>query len=235
MKKLLLIFLFSGLIISSYGQLEEDYSYSREFIWGINWNSNGGFIGGVIFKWSLQQSDDVYQTIGFELINVKHPKEYRYPSIQGSTFIFGKTNYLYSVRLQYGREKIFFLKDKQQGVQINAGGSIGPSFGLVAPYFIQIGDGEYRPYDPEIYTSPFSDILGPGRLLQGIGQSKLAYGVNIKISVSFEFGAFKNSVAGVETGAMMEAFNREIELIPTQDNRSVFPSAFITLFWGRRK
>ena len=229
----ILILLFLPLL--SMAQLEEDYTYSREFVWGVNWNSNGGFLGGVIFKWSLAQTDKVFQTIGFELMNVKHPKEFRYPSVQGSTFIFGKTNYLYAIRFQYGRERILFLKDKQQGVQINAGASLGPSIGIVAPYFVRVGENEFRKFDPDVYTNPFSDILGPGRLLQGLGQSNLAYGLNLKVSVSFEFGAFKNSVAGVETGGMLDAYNREIVLVPTQDNRSVFPSAFITLYWGRRK
>ena len=232
--KRVLLFLF---IISSFlssAQLDEDYEYDKEFIWGPSKNSNGGVIGGIVFRWSRSMGNDVYRTFGFEISNVKHPKEYRYPSINGSTFIFGKTNYLYTIRIQYGRDKIFFRKDTQQGVQINAGFLGGPTIGFHAPYYIQQSDGNYVKYDPAIHLQPFS-ILGPGKLFQGLGQSETVIGVNVKGGISFEFGAYKNNVIGVETGIMIEAFTKEIVLIPTQDNRAIFSSVFFTLYWGKRK
>ena len=33
----------------------------------------------------------------------------------------------------------------------------------------------------------------------------------------------------------VEAFTREVMLMPLQDNRTVFPSAYIWLYWGKRK
>lgn len=229
--------LFLLLIISSFAssaQFDDDYEYNKEFIWGPSKNSNGGLIGGIVFRWAQSVGNDTYRTIGFELSNVHHPKEYRYPSVNGSTFIFGKSNYLYAIRLQYGHDKILFKKDTQQGVQINVGYAGGPTIGILAPYFVQQVDGEYKKFDPQEHRSPFS-ILGPGKFFQGLGQSEMVLGLNAKGSVSFEFGTYKNNVAGVEMGIMVEAFTKEIILVPTQDNRAIFPSVFFTLYWGRRK
>ena len=54
----------------------------------------------------------MYKTIGFELVNIKHPKENKYSSAlgYGRTFVWGKKNYLYSLRGQYGRELILVKK-----------------------------------------------------------------------------------------------------------------------------
>ncbi|MEQ9230805.1 MAG: hypothetical protein RIF46_08975 [Cyclobacteriaceae bacterium] len=216
-----------------FAQLDEDYEYDKEFIWGINKNTNGGVLGSLVFKWSRSMGNDVYRTFGFELSNVKHPKETRTTSQTGQTFIIGKTNYLYTIRLQYGRDKLLFRKDTQQGVQINVGFMGGPTIGFHAPYYILTNDGNYEKYDPLVHFD--NGAAGPGKLFQGLGQSETRLGVNVKGGVSFEFGTYKNNVAGIETGVMIEAFTRPVVLMPTQDNRAVFPSAYILLYWGKRK
>ena len=71
-------------------------------------NTSGGLIGGFVFKKARKlKNDKVLETFGLELMNVKHPQEVRRNSIQtGNLFIYGKTNYLYAIRLQYGRDFI---------------------------------------------------------------------------------------------------------------------------------
>ena len=212
----------------------EDYEYNSEIIWGINKNTNGGLIGGLMVRYSRSRGDDFYETYGLELSNVKHPSESRYVGVQGQSFIYGKTNYLYAIRLQYGREKLLFKKATQQGVQINAGASAGPTFGLVNPYYILAPDGNYEKFDPVRRPSPES-VAGPGKLFQGLGETNLVPGINLKASTSFEFGTYRSNVAGVEVGIMVEAYTKKIILVPTQENKSRFTSVFFTLFWGTRK
>jgi hypothetical protein len=232
MKKLLFLLLLFPLLAQA--QLNPDYDYRKEFIWGPFKSSNGGVIGGLSFKKSIIKDDRIFHTFGLDIANVKHPKEHRYPSIQGSTFIFGKTNYLYTMRLRYGQEVVLFLKDTQQGVQINVGAGAGPSFAFVAPYFIQDANFDFVKYNPNVHTNP-AFIAGPGKLFQGLGQSETVLGLNGRANITFEFGAFKNSVAGLEIGLIFDLYGKEIVLVPTQDNRSFYPAGFIQLFWGRRK
>ena len=229
------------LSVLAYGQDDGNYEYNREFIWGINKNTNGGLIGGFIIRNSRAIGPRTFRTIGGEIMNVKHPKEDRKVSrISGNTYIFGKSNYLYSIRAHYGLDRILYKKAPQQGVQINYGVAVGPTIGVVAPYFIEVRaggtDGVTRAqYDPQNPNHTQSTILGTGRLFQGLGKSKIRPGLNAKAAMSFEFGTFKSNVTGFEIGLNAEVFTEKIILIPAERNRALFTSAFITLFYGTRR
>ena len=74
------------------------------------------------------------------------------------------------------------------------------TFGLIAPYYIEYAVNRVETvseqYDPEIHQSRYN-ILGTGNLFEGLGQSELAFGANVKAAVSFEFGVFKSNVTGL--------------------------------------
>jgi hypothetical protein len=236
-----LIFIFTCLLLATStlkAQDREGYSYSREFIWGISKNTNSGLIAGMAIKFSRSVRKDHFQTFGLEIVNVKHPKEARYHSFSGNTFIWGKENYLFSIRPQYGREWVLFKKAPQQGVQINAILAGGPTLGLLTPYYVRVeGNGASQnqliPFDPDEVT--FTNILGSGPFLKGLGESEVLFGLNVKASLSFEFGTFKSDVTGFEAGFQVEAFPKEVIIVPAAENRAIFPSAFIMLFYGKRR
>jgi hypothetical protein len=233
---------FTGLLLffitfTGFAQVDdEEYDYSTEFIWGINKNTNGGLIGGFFARYGTRVNDRVFQTFGVELLNVKHPKEMRYPSYTGNTYIWGKTHYLYAIRPQYGRDILLFKKAPQQGVQINYSIAAGPTVGIHAPYYIEISkDGGVQRvhYDPALHDQV--SILGTGGLFQGIGESNLLLGAHLRTAISFEFGTFQNNVTGLEFGFSAEVFPNEVILMPKADNRSFFTAAFVTLFYGSRR
>jgi hypothetical protein len=215
-----------------------NYEYDREYLLGINKNTNGGMIGGFAIKVGSRIDDSQFAYFGLELANVKHPKEVRYTTVTGNNYIFGKSNYLYAIRPHYGREVILFKKAPNQGVQVSALAAFGPSIGLIAPYFIEYAlnrvETVIEPYDPAIHQSRFN-ILGTGRLLEGVGQSKLAIGAMAKAALHFEFGVFKSNATGLEVGYQLEGFQKKIPLIQTADNNQFFQSAYFTLFFGFRK
>lgn len=214
--------------------IDDEEDYSTEITWGVNKNTNGGLIGGLVFKLARRQRDNLFVTYGIELMNVKHSDEQRYTSpTSGTSFIWGKQNYLYSVRGLYGRELVLYKKAPQQGVQISALAGAGPTIGVVAPYYVLSGNG-YEQYEPSKHPT-INSVQGSGKLFQGLGESDLALGVNAKAGLSFEFGAFKNNVAGIELGVAGEAFTKEIILVPTQDNKAIFTSMYFSLYWGTRR
>ena len=212
----------------------EEFEYTSEWIWGINKNTNGGLIGGLMLRHSRKKANDVYYTFGLELSNVKHPSEARYVGLSGAGFIYGKSDYLYVLRTNYGLEKLMFRKDNQQGVQISLAVAGGPTFGLVTPYYVLGADQQYKQFSKSSFGSPQA-IAGPGKLFQGLGDADFEFGLHAKGSIFFEFGTFRSNVAGIEVGVMAEAFTKEIILVPNQPNKSVFTSVFFTLFWGSRK
>ena len=220
-------------------QTQDSYDYQSEFTWGINKNTYGGLIGGFVFKKAIKLSDRVLETYGLEIMNVKHPLELRrHSQSTGNFFIYGKSNYLYALRFQYGRDLILFKKAPQQGVEIKAVFAVGPSIGIQAPYYVETGSDAggmvslRKQYDS---TIRMEEIYGPGRLFEGLGESKLAIGANGKAALNFELGTIKSQVTGFQAGFLLDAYTRKIELVPTAKNYSVFPVLFFTLFYGGRK
>src|SRR5688572_24367962 len=163
----------SALLVSSAcAQTLDSYEYQSEFIWGINKNTSGGLIGGFVFKKSRKLTDRMFETYGLEIMNVKHPQEVRRNSpYSGNFYSFGKSNYLYAFRFQYGRDLVLFKKAPQQGVEIKAIFSAGPSIGVIAPYYVewspdpQSGITFRQQWNSEITVD---QIYGPGRLFEGL-------------------------------------------------------------------
>lgn len=226
---------------SGFAQTQDSYEYNSEFTWGINKNSAGGLIGGFTFKQARRVRPNQFETFGLEIMNVKNPAEVRISSGTGNFFIFGKTNYLYSFRFQYGRDFILFTKAPQQGVEIKAVFAAGPSIGVVAPYYIerQVGNSLFNTvheqYDPNNPNHTEDKILGTGYLFEGLGKSKIEFGGNIKFGFNFELGVVKSQVTGFEVGLLLDAYFKEIVLMPNASNRAIFPTAYFTLFYGSRK
>jgi hypothetical protein len=232
--------LFFTIATNSFGQREDagNYEYDKEYVLGVNKNTNGGLIGGVVFKVGTRIDDTKFSFWALELSNVKNPKEVRYNTVLGNSYVFGKSNYLYAIRPQIGRELILFKKAPNQGVQVSAIGAAGPSLGLIAPYLIEYAVNRLETvteqYDPVKHPSRYN-ILGTAGVLEGIGQSKFAVGAHAKAAVSFEFGVFKSNVTGLELGYMIEGFTKKIPLIPTAENNQIFQSAYFTFFYGFRQ
>lgn len=232
-------FLSFAFAFAANGQTQDSYDYQSEFTWGINKNTFGGLIGGFMFKKARKLNERVLETYGLEIMNVKHPQEQRYHSQStGNFFIYGKSNYLYALRFQYGRDLILFKKAPQQGVEIKGVFAVGPSIGVLTPYYVETGADAggivsiRQKYDPSIR---FEEIYGPGRLFEGLGESTLKLGANAKAAVNFELGTIKSQVTGFEAGFLLDAYTSKIELVPTAKNYSLFPVFFFTLFYGGRK
>jgi hypothetical protein len=240
--RILLVVFGFALSATTYAQTLDSYEYNSEFTWGINKNSAGGLIGGFSFKKARKLSDHTLETFGLEIMNVKNPQETRHNSgYTGNAFIYGKSNYLYAFRFQYGRDFILFTKAPQQGVEIKAVLAAGPSIGVVAPYYIERAvdnsffTSKHEQYDPTNPNHSFNNILGSGNLFEGIGDSKLQLGANVKAGLNFELGFLKSQVTGFEVGVLVDSYFNKIILMPSAENKSVFPTVFFTLFYGSRK
>lgn len=229
--------------------VEEEEGYSREFTYGLNFNSNGGLLGGAMLKQTFHLKDKWYQFWALEGVEVKHPQEYpRHNPYTGASLVLGKSNYFFVLRPQYGREYTFFRKAPESGVQVNGIIAAGPSIGILAPYYIQydytrrdvlgnpIGPADIRsePYEPSVHTR--SDLLvGSAGVFTGLAEPTPVLGAHVKAGVSFEYGRYMESVTGVEVGVLYEAFTKEIVIIPQARNRQQFMSFYLTIYYGNRR
>lgn len=248
MKKKRILFLYLFLFsLSSFAQdLEVDEDYVSEFIYGINFNTNAGLIGGVYLKTSKIIKPRQYRTLGLEIVHIKNSKEYKDASPSFSNlFVVYKTNYFYSFRPQYGRDFILFKKNPEEGVQVSAVFAAGPSVGVQLPYHIlyQYPNSNVivsEQYDPTKHTN-FNAIAGPGGIFDGIANTELILGINAKAGLSLDFSPFGNAVTGIEAGFTIEGFSGKPLILsdsPSGDRvnqPNIFSAVYLTFFFGSRR
>jgi hypothetical protein len=209
--------------------------YRREFVYGVTSTSNSGIIAGGGIRASRYWKPDWLWFWSLQVNEVKNRKELRLQSvINGDPFIKGKTNYLYALRPSFGLERVVLHKAAEQGVQVSALLSAGPSIGLEVPYYV------FYVYDPDPLPLIPVDVRreqhDPKRAqyTTGLAEARPIPGLHLRASVAFEYGRYRESVTGIEAGAMLEAYSRKPLLIPQTANQQVFSSVFLTLFFGRR-
>jgi hypothetical protein len=227
---------------------DESEPYQDEYALGVDLNTNAGLIGGLFFRHCSFVNKKRYRLFSVELVNVKHPKEQKTSNGNtGSSYIYHKTNYLLPLRFQFGRKYVLFQRAEEEGVEVSAMLAIGPTLGLVKPYYVQY---DYTDYTIPNTTAPTdirkeqylpgrdsidARILGSGGFFSGIFHTKIRPGINLKGGLAFELGKYGGGITGIEVGGMLELFAKEIILIPEAGNRTVFSSVYINLYFGFRE
>ncbi|MBC8153674.1 MAG: hypothetical protein H7Z72_12255 [Bacteroidetes bacterium] len=247
------LFILSGALAQTTPSTDDDDNYTSVTTFGVTTNTNAGLLGGFAFRQSkllpaMLLGRRQFRYLSVEIVNVKHPKEYPQQSpYAGSRFVFGKENYFFVLRPQYGREVQLFRRSADEGVAINAIVAAGPSLGIIKPYYVEVQSGQQStrslPYATAVRQQIAGEIVGAGNLFAGLGESKLTVGLHVKTAVSFELSAFRNNTTGIEIGFLAEAFPKTIVILPSTDpnvnpevgNRSFFTSGFVTLFFGTKK
>ena len=72
------------------------------------------------------------------------------------------------------------------------------------------------------------------RRSEGLGETNFVLGGHAKASLTFETNSTKRRVFGVEVGFTVDAFTREIEIMPLADNKSIYSAAFFAIYFGKR-
>jgi hypothetical protein len=246
LRYLLITLLSISLMVSSAHSQDDDEFYKGEYVLAVNLNTNAGLIGGFMLRYARYIKKNQYRLFSIEAINVKHHKEQKASNaFTGNTFLYHKSNYLIPIRLQYGRKIILFHKAPEEGVEVSAILCGGPTIGLVKPYYIQYDYTNYTntantvPVDirEEQYTSNSLDsrILGGAGFFKGLSHTKILPGINLKSGLCFELSKYGGNITGVEVGGLLEFFPKKVIIIPEAQNRAVFSSIYINLYFGLRQ
>lgn len=213
--------------------------FKKEVYGGVNFNTNGGLIGGLNLQYSHNYKEGHLNVVGIEIVQVKHFKSLRVASLAtGNSYILGKHNYLSVIRPQFGHAWELFGKGVQDGSRLNFVLSGGPSFGLLTPYYYSVqegGDGQTRNAKAEeLLSTGGLLILNSSGFFTGINETKLQMGGNLKAALNFEFGMFKGSITGVEIGWTLEGFSKAPLIIENEVQPQLFNALSLTLFYGSR-
>lgn len=232
----------------------DEQSYKKEFVYGVNFNTQAGLIGGVTVRSARMLDERLFRFWSIEGVLLKNKKEEQVTTVVGGVFTPFKANYPFSLRTSFGFQRILFRKAADAGVQVNGLLSAGPSIGLLMPYYITYDrtaptTGVISPstdeivneqYDPAIHTDQRA-ILDRAPLFSGIGGTQVVPGFHLRGGLGFEYGRYRDAVTGVEVGFLMEAYAKRMVIFKTTDatddeqlNRKFFPSVYLTLYFGQR-
>ncbi|RZK23345.1 MAG: hypothetical protein EOO56_05425 [Hymenobacter sp.] len=237
----------------------DEQSYRRETVFGINFNTQGGLIGGVNVRSSRVMDNNLLWFWSLEGVFFKNPKEQTVTNqYTGGSFTLYKSNYGFALRPSIGIQRILFRKAAESGVQVNGLLSAGPSIGLLMPYYIsydytwaaQPGRGPLQSdvildeqYDPTKHDPNY--IIDRAPFFGGISHTQIVPGVHFRGALSFEYGRYRDAVAGAEVGFLLETYTKRLLTFsppssatsPTDINslnKQFYPSVYLTLYLGHR-
>ncbi len=229
--------------------------YDREFTVDLRFLQTNGFSLGI----NRAKLKTYYLTpfYHFSIGELKHIKEFRRQSFESTGFtgignnqsyIFGKKNNLYVVRGGYGQKRYFSEKAKVKGLAVGMAWEIGPTLGLLKPYYLDLGyptdNGTNRTYRPEKFTEEnravfldYTRVGGSVGLGKGLSELSIRPGVHATASAHFDWGAFDEFVKAVEAGFMVDVFFGDTDImvdLEGVENRPFFLNVFVNLQLGKR-
>jgi hypothetical protein len=200
--------------------------------WGFNYR-RGKHITG--------KMDGVYE---FEFATIRHPKEVKVQNtIQGNnkSFVLGKLNFLSTLRLGYGLQKVIYAKEVPGAIEIRWHNYLGASIGLAKPIYLEVRQLSNDPfplaprserYDPEIHRP--AAILGRSSFFKGLSQTAFHPGVYYKSGLSFDFAQEDDRIRNIEVGAVTDFFIRPIEIMAYNPKTILIVSLYISFNWGNK-
>lgn len=212
---------------------------------GITTNTNSPFIGGFVVTSSTTigeyKGKPKQQYIAIEGVMIKSPIEKDLPGYENK-FVYGKVNYLTSIRPEYGREWYFFNKDTEKSIGLSGIIAGGPSFGILKPYYVKYYNKnadqvQTQIFDPNI-TGDINSFSGSASFFKGLFNNlKFDPGVHLKAALNFDNSTFGDKVSGVELGGTFEYFFKEPQIMHKSfgKNQKAYTSVYITLYFGSKK
>jgi hypothetical protein len=223
---------------------------------GLRFNTGGWSIyadKGYVRSEETKLKDQFYNLRIFqaEFSEHKHPSEKKMAYLDETTgeksksFIYGKINNFYSLKLGYGFRKMIAGKPEPGSVSIHWMGVGGLAIGFEKPYYINAyvdkdKTGTYNEenikYTDETKESFLNEyyIIGGGGFAQGLGEIKFVPGLQAKTGLHFDFAANKKTVLAIETGVSAEVYSRKVQLMARQEGKPYFVNLFASIQFGKR-
>lgn len=204
--------------------------------------------------WGMFYERGKYKTVTktnlwwIELGEHKHPKEEKVPTISASggflivsSYIYGKRNNFYNLKLGFGQQKLVGGKGNKNGVAVSAIYGGGITAGLLKPYYIEIQNPttnkqEQIKYDnnDNLFLDP-TIILGRGGLTKGFGEMKFVPGAHVRTALRFDYGRYNEVISALEVGLNAEYYTQKMPILLLNKEKRLFFNAYVALTFGKRK
>jgi hypothetical protein len=224
--------------------------YNQERTFNIQAATNRNLSIGLGF--GKLRTYDKTKTWNISLGELKHPKEQRQSADPRASrafrpFVYGKQNSLFVLRSGWGGKRYFSEKAKQKGVAIGASYSIGPSLGMLKPYYLALAhEGgfntsyrvihqKYTPGNAAIFLDN-TRILGASPFSRGIKETSFLPGGNAAVALHMDWGAYDEMVKALEIGFFVDFFLKKASIfVSDEQNKNVFMGFFVNVQFGKRR
>ncbi|HEY1039014.1 MAG TPA: hypothetical protein VGF30_06385 [Bacteroidia bacterium] len=216
---------------------EVNVLYRNEAVGGIFAHSRGF---GAEYKRLKHVTGKRKRFMEFQLLNMRHPKEYkvRYEGVGGSkSFYYGKLNSLFMLRGGVGFQNSLYERSERKSVEIRMATSAGPNITFAKPVYLYVFK-ENQPspviekYNPEEHT--LNNIAGRAPALYGFGNMKIYPGAYAKMGFSFEYADYSNEVKAIETGVVVDAFLVPVPTMANVKKEQVFVTLYLGFVFGKK-
>lgn len=237
-----------------FAQLETDADFRRqvydyEFTGGIMLHTRGL---GINLRYLKFQDGFKKRGVEFDLVGIKHPKEIKSPGQNpigpSRSYVYGKLNGLYALRLGVGLDKVMVDKTDQGSISIDWVNFAGASLGLLKPVYVDViletPNGSrivsVERYDPAKHD--FVSIYGQAPFFTGIDKTQLRLGVYYKTGFSFDYNWNDHKVSSIEVGAIVDYYpswfgmyaEDKVPIMYDATNYNVWLQFYVTLNFGAK-
>jgi hypothetical protein len=230
----------------SYGQMEvepdtlnNNFLLKKELSGGVVLHNLG--MGGRFRKGS-NKSFFVSRTLEVEFVSMKHPKQIRVVNpyyFNAKSYVYGKLNHTYMLRVGYGRKKLLNRKPYWGGVELRLVYLGGVGLAFLKPVHLYFWDDNYinlkaERYDPEnSYHTP-EYIYGRAPFMDGFEQITVSPGLYVKGGLNFEFGQYNTKIKALEAGIIAEFYSSSIAIMAFNPVQNFFFTFYISFEFGKR-
>jgi len=238
---LFIIIAFSQFFVAYSQDLPDDVPkifYKNEKTIGVQLNTNGWGLG---YRYGDRINYFEKRNYEVDFSIIKHPKEVKSSSsyISSESFVFGKLNYVFDLRVGYGKQNEMFTKREPGSIAIRYSYSFGPSIAIQKPIYYEVlyplNDSVYgvrkEKFNADIHTS--GSINGKASFFDGIDEISVVPGAYIKAVINFEFSQSETVIHALEAGAMFQAYLSSLEIMDVDDNQQFYFTLFVSYRFGK--
>jgi len=239
---LIFIFLMQGMISITFSQSESNLDgkilLRKELAGHVMIHTSGWGLGFRKAKHVTGYRKWLYEA---EIVSFKDKKEVKMqnPYNNGKSYVFGKLNYVYNLRLGAGFQKEIHGKPYWGGVQIKYLYSLGASVAFLRPYYLYVYKIQKESFPvlvEQIYNDTLSlDLIyGRGSLLSGFNKLKVSPGAYGRFALNFEFGKADKRIIALEAGATLDFYFIPVAIMANNTNKRFFFNLYLALQYGKR-
>lgn len=224
--------------------------FNKELSGHLMLHTNGFSLGATYGLLKTYYKTTLFQV---EISEIKHPKEYvdridftsNGSSNSPRSFTYGKQNSFLGLHVGYGEKRYLTDKARKRGVAIGINYLIGPSLGLVKPYYLELSqpsiNGLPSPTTAERYSEENASnflnkgfIKGGAGFVNGLGEMSFIPGGHIKAGLHLDWGAYDQMVKALEVGFTADVYAKKVPIMIIEDNTAIFFNFYIAMKLGKR-